>query len=351
MGSTGSEYRVNLINLANIYNENGDYQKALDALHRIKDYPEDSREVLHNKSYYFNNIAVAYAGLGKHNKSLKYYDKSLRLKERIYEPGNPELALPYSNIAIVYLRLELFHKSYELFKKAYNIRKQAYGIDHPMMGSTLSGLATTANYIGKTDESEKFHHLAITNVAKNYGTDHYRYAFALRNYAKFLIDTDLFEQAEDSLNKAHDIITNNYGENHALNAYITNIKAKLYEDWKKSQLANAYYQKTIDLFKENYGPDYKKLAKTYSNYGIFKYEQNHTDDAIQLFVEANKIFEPNKSFAYGKNLYYLGKSHLSIGHRDTALVYLRDAYKIVSKAKSDTIPLAKKIQHLLSGNF
>lgn len=350
--TTSEEYRINLVNLANIHNQNGNYEEALRTLGKLEYFPENEQNSIHNKSYYFNNIAAAYSGLGKYDLALKHYEQSIALKEKIYNQDNPELGLSYNNVAFVYLGQDLFQRAYELFKKAYEIRLNAYGPDHQLLGATLSGLATSANRIGKAKESLQYHNESLRVIKKHYGTDHYRYAFALRNYAIYLIDSGAYEKAENVLNESHSITTKTYGSDHVINGSIINTKADLYHQWGKPNLANDHYKSTLDIFKDNYGSDYSRLAKVYSGYAILKYKQKEYKKAIKLFKTSNDVFESNGndySTGYGKNLYYLGKTYFQLGNRELAQSYLHDAYQIISKIKGDTTQLSSEIEEMLSG--
>jgi len=353
IGTTNSEaYRINMHNLAYVYNTNKDFEKALSILNNTSYAAEpQTKDEFHNKSYYYNSKAIAFAGLGNYEKAIQFYEKSLELREQIYSADNPELALAYQNIAVVYLRQNLYRRAYDLFKKAYHIRKKTIGPDHQLVGSTLSGLAVAANEIGKPVESEQYHKKCIQILKKQHGTNHYRYALGMRNYANFLIDAERFKEAEQILQTSHDIIVRNYGESHPLHGYVTNSKADLYRSWNQPEKAEQYYEKTYSIFEKRYGPDHLKLAQILYGHAKLKFKETKYDSALTLLKESNKIYETNNqdnSLLYGKNLYLLGKSEMQLSNNEKARTYLENAAQIIRQTKSDTARTLIEIKDLLS---
>ncbi|MFH5884778.1 tetratricopeptide repeat protein [Halalkalibaculum sp. DA3122] len=352
---TGSEaYRVNMLNLGDAYIEEGRYQEALEILTATGDFPEDTIESMHNKSYQLNNLAIVHSRLGDYSKALDYYERSLELKEKIYEPDNPELALSYHNIAIVYMRRDLSRKAYQLFQKAYQIRKKTLGPDHSLVGSTLSGLATVANDIGKSEEAATYHRESVRILKEKFGDGHYRPAMAMRNYGSYLIDSEEYTQAGEILNTAHNIISENYGADHVYNAYILNIKAKLYSHWNKPELADSSYNATAEIFRNTYGSENASLGRVLSGHAIFKFEQEEYRAAVRLLNESKQVLEAAneaQSFVYGKAQYYLGRCMLELENKEEARKTLEKAYQTISSAKSDTVTIAKEIRVLMQQQY
>ena len=97
MGSVHtSEYRVNINNIGNVYNERAEYNKAIKTLEKINQFPvnnNDSKSIS-DKAYYFNNLAVAYSKLGNPEKAIENYEVSLQLRKKYMNPIIPSLDSP-----------------------------------------------------------------------------------------------------------------------------------------------------------------------------------------------------------------------------------------------------------------
>jgi len=354
---TGSDsYIVNKLNLADFYNQNGSYRKALDILDTIeKKISTITEDHILYLSYFYNNRGIAYAGLGDYKPAFDNYEHSLQLKQKIYGQDNPELGLSYHNIASLYLHENHYKRAYQLYKKAYTIRKKAYGPDHPLVASTLSGLGLCAQKLKKFEESQRYFLKSNRILKEKNGAHYYRYALGLRNYAGLLTDMGKYQQAEKTLFKANKIIGTSLGYNHLYSGYIDNSLAKLYRKRGESDKALDYYNKSITIFRKSQGSKSPMLAELLEQKGSLALIQRHIQQAIELLNKSVAIYQSRSdttSYLYGKSLYYLGKGYYDNDQKEKAMPVLIKARSIISEKKGEKFRFTHKADSLLESlNF
>ena len=128
-------------NIGRVYDEQGDYAKALeyhgkasDICERVlgPDHPDTA------KSY--NNIGGVYDEQGDYDKALEYHKKALDICERVLGSDHPNTAASYNNIGGVYDEQGNYDKALEYYKKALDICERVLGPDHPNTKNVKMGM-------------------------------------------------------------------------------------------------------------------------------------------------------------------------------------------------------------------
>ena len=72
----------------------------------------------------YNNMGITCIKQYKYDEALKYYNKSLKIRFKIYGENHPEVALVYKNIAGVYLKQGKYNEALKHNNKALIIREK-----------------------------------------------------------------------------------------------------------------------------------------------------------------------------------------------------------------------------------
>ena len=64
------------------------------------------------------NIASVYNNRGEYSKALSFYEKACKIQPRILPPNHPDLAIIYSNIAVAYDNNEKYLKALSIHEKS-----------------------------------------------------------------------------------------------------------------------------------------------------------------------------------------------------------------------------------------
>ncbi len=105
-GERGAEAAA-LSNIASIYRDKGDYDKALEYYQQALELSEDDKQRATN----YNNIASIYFAKGDYNKAIEYLQKAIELEERVGDYHG--VAQSYLNLGVTYIEA----KNYELAEK------------------------------------------------------------------------------------------------------------------------------------------------------------------------------------------------------------------------------------------
>ena len=84
-----------------------------------------------NTASSYNNIGLVYNEKGDYGKALEYYFKDLAISEKVLGTEHPDTATSYNNIGWVYREKGNYAIALEYYTKAYQIWKNKFGDDHP----------------------------------------------------------------------------------------------------------------------------------------------------------------------------------------------------------------------------
>ncbi len=73
--------------------------------------------------------------MGKHSKSLTYYEKTLETWQKTLPPNHPNLAILYSNIGGVCNHMGEYSKALSYYERALNISQRSLPPNHPDLQS------------------------------------------------------------------------------------------------------------------------------------------------------------------------------------------------------------------------
>jgi tetratricopeptide (TPR) repeat protein len=104
----------------------------------------------------------------------------LVIKERLYGPDHPEVAITLTNLGNTYRALGKAQKSRELLERALVIKERHYGPNHPNLAATLTNLGNAYRDLGDTQKKRelldraleiKERHLVSNNMTNIYDNE------------------------------------------------------------------------------------------------------------------------------------------------------------------------------------
>lgn len=186
----------------------------------------------------YNNIGFIYDDKGEVIKALEYYNKSLKIREKIGDKQG--IAITLNNIGIIYLKQDLPHQALDYYLKSLKVKKE----------------------IG----DKKSIAISLNNIAGVYKKIDLKKS--LEYYTKALI---IREEIDDRSGMA--VTMNNIGT--------------LYKSQNSLDTALQYYNKALQIRKEI--GDKRGITNTYSNIGNIAFLQNKLTLAEKYGVKALNI--------------------------------------------------------------
>jgi len=210
---TGPDYpglAVIISNLAGVYSERGDYagavrlgQRALAILDK-PGRPEDPRLALA-----LVTLGDAYRFQGDLKKAEPLYERSLKIYEKAVGDDNPLVADNLSYLADVYRERHDFKKAEEFYLRALEIRKRKLGESNSSVGESLNSLATLYMSWADYARAEPLFRQALTIREQTLGQEHPEVAETLTSLSALDMATGRTAEAELHLARAISISEHN----------------------------------------------------------------------------------------------------------------------------------------------
>ena len=123
---------LSLSNIAQLYKDCTEYEKALELFERVKDIREKALGVDHtDTATAYNDMAEIYYRQGRFVEALDWCDKALVIREGVLGREHPDTATTYNNIALVYDSQGRYEEALEWYSKALIIMEKVLGKNHP----------------------------------------------------------------------------------------------------------------------------------------------------------------------------------------------------------------------------
>ncbi|MDR1002410.1 MAG: toll/interleukin-1 receptor domain-containing protein [Oscillospiraceae bacterium] len=162
----------------------------------------------------YNNIAEVYRRKGDYDKALKWDNKALAIREKVLGTEHPDTAITYNNIALIYDSKGDYDEALKWHNKALLIKEKVLGTEHPSTATTYNNIAGVYESKGDYDEALKWHNKALEVKEKVLGTEHPDTAITYNNIGWVYDRKGDYDEALKWYNKAMPILEKVLGENH-----------------------------------------------------------------------------------------------------------------------------------------
>ncbi|MCE7925732.1 MAG: CHAT domain-containing protein [Haliscomenobacteraceae bacterium CHB4] len=161
-----------------------------------------------------NNLASLYLDMGNYEKAQPLYVEALTVYEKVLGKEHPEYALSLTGLANVYWEMDNYEKAKPLYLEALVIREKVLGKVHPEYARSLSNLALLYKSMGNNEKAELYYLEALTIKEKVLGKEHPDYALNLNNLANLYSSMGNYQKAEPLFVEALVIREKTLGKEH-----------------------------------------------------------------------------------------------------------------------------------------
>ncbi len=159
--------------IGDFYQEIENYNKTLYynlyAL-RIKEKVMNKNDLDLAKTY--NNISIIYGNMGDLQKDIEYGKKALQIRQRMLKPDDLLLAQSYNNVAITYRELGDYKKSLRYHTKDINICTKFFGDNNKNVAISYYEISVTYYYLKDYKNAKNYIEKAISIWKKSYKEEH-----------------------------------------------------------------------------------------------------------------------------------------------------------------------------------
>lgn len=363
------------------YDENGNYDKALDAYYKslniclilgkenlIATCYNNIGAVLYNKGYYdeacenvkkalsirikvlgefhlmtassYNNLGVYYNVMGDNNKAIDYYIKALEIRKKNLPPDHPDLSTSYRNIGNSYRDKGDYEKGILYLNKAMKAQKKTIKINNINLSDTYKSLGSIY-YMSKNYEKSKYYLKQSILIKLNVLGENDSGISDCYNNLGLIYEISTLDSALFFYNRSLNIHLEVLGENHPDVAVSYNNLGNVY--LKKGDFINAieYHKKALSIRLNKFGSFHSDMVSSFYNLSLVYHKAKNDSCALAYFnqaIFASNYLKKNVFFnvqdigklievlAFGKQ-FYLDQYHLTHSRPplDTALSYAQQA--------------------------
>ena len=101
----------------------------------------------------YNNIANVYDANGEYDRALEYHEKALAIIEKVLGREHPYTASSYNNIALLYKAKGEYDHALEYYDKALAIIEKVLGREHPSTAASCHNIGALFYKMGRLDDA------------------------------------------------------------------------------------------------------------------------------------------------------------------------------------------------------
>ncbi len=324
----------NQYNLGVMYYYNKDYKKSLDIFHNVEKIYETEQNKEKSLGHLCGWIAYCYENLQNNRKSLEYYKKSLRIKEKFLGETHVNTAPDYNNIGRLYKSIEKYSEALEYYKKSLEIRKKVLGKEHKFTAINYYNIGLVYDFMGDYPKALNYYKKALVIRKKALGEEHIDTARSYGSMGGIYKFIGNYKKALEYYNKALSINEKILGKEHASTALSYHNIGSLYATMGTYPKALKYSQKALSIYKKVFGHNHTSTATSYiSISGLYSLMEDYPR-ALKFSKKALSIYEKKlgKEHTFIATSYNtLGGIYQSMGNYPQALEYYKKQLAIYDK--------------------
>ncbi|CAF1277658.1 unnamed protein product [Rotaria sp. Silwood1] len=202
------------------------------------------------------DITICYDALGyvlsekhQYNSSLKWYEKSLIIKKKLFDPFDPRITSTYNSIASLHLINNNYNRALEFYEKAFQIFQQKYGDDHPRLAECFNNMAMIHKKQEHYRKALKLYNQAVS-IYENHNVDNnINLALSYKNVGLVYRHLTEYDLALEYFNRSLKIYESILPLKHSLISMTLENIANIYCDKENYRQALKYYEKAAKIYR------------------------------------------------------------------------------------------------------
>jgi tetratricopeptide (TPR) repeat protein len=263
----------------------GQAEKALQVYEILEKQPTTEIE----KARVYHKIGWAKYDLGKYEEALKFYEKSLKIRQQSLLPNHPDLAKSYNNIGLVYYNMGEYPKALSYYEKAFEIRQQSLPPNHPDLASSYNNIGLVYNSMGEYSKALSYYEKDLEISQQSLPPNHPDLAKSYGNIGLVCDSMGEYPKALSSYEKALEIQQQSLPPNHPDLAKFYNSIGIVYDKMGEYSKALSYYEKALEIQQQSLPPNHPDLAMSYNNIGLVYENMGNYSKALSSYERAVDI--------------------------------------------------------------
>lgn len=232
----------------------------------------------------YHNLANIYSDTGELDKAIDNYGKSLVITLKVHGDEHPDVAAAYSNIGVIYDDQGNLKKALEYHQKSLEIELNSLGPDHPNVATSYNNIASIHSKIGDQDKALKYHNQSLQIQLRSLGENHPDTAQSYMTIADVYSEKEDYDIAIQYYQISLRIIITTLGQDHPFVSDCNNNMGNAYNQNNKPDKALECYGKSLEILLELHGEDYPDVADLFDNMAVAYNKKGETVKA-QVYKE------------------------------------------------------------------
>jgi len=279
-----------LNDMAVVYYENADYQKAEPLMKRVVEILENpGGEPLPNYAGALNNLATLYQTTNRLADAEPLMKRALAIDEASFGKDHPDVARDLNNLAQLYQATNRLSEAEPLMKRVVEILEKSLGKNHSNVAMALNNLAQLYQATNRLADAEPLYRRALAIDEASFGKDHPDVARDLNNLATLYQTTNRLADAEPLYKRALAIDEASFGKDHPDVARDLNNLAQLYQATNRLAEAEPLMKRALAIGEASFGKDHPKVAIRLNNLAQLYQATNRLAEAKGLMERVVEI--------------------------------------------------------------
>jgi tetratricopeptide (TPR) repeat protein len=241
------------------------------------------------KAHLYDMLGWIKNNQGEYAEAIEFYEKSIKIKQKILSPTDPELTASYNNIGLVYKNMGEYSKALSHCEKALEIKPKTLPPNHPSLATSYNNIGSVYNSMGEYSKALSHYEKALEIFQKTLPPNHPLLATSYNNIGSVYDSMGEYSEALSSHKKALEICQKTLPPNHPHLAISYNNIGMVYLNMGEYSKALSYYEKALEIRQKTLSPNHSDLASSYNNIGTVYYNMGDYSKALSFLERALDI--------------------------------------------------------------
>lgn len=312
----------------------------IDRAHEIYETLLDQAAKESDKGEIYYHYATAKHILSEHREALKFYERSLLIRERFLPSNHSDLSKCYSNIGLMHDLLGDYPKALQYYEKALDIDKVLLPPNHIDLAATYNSIGTVHKTLGHYSRALLAHEKALAIQQHSLPPHHADLTKSYISHGMIYNHLGKYSEAITFYEKTLEIQQKTLHQDHPDLAITYNNMGNVYNNMGEYSKALSYYEKDLEISEKILSPDHPDLAVSHNNIGNVHKNMGHYAKALSSLERALEIRQtlppnhPDLASSYNN----IGLVYENMRHYSKARSFYRRAFTIGQKSLPSNHP-------------
>jgi tetratricopeptide (TPR) repeat protein len=241
------------------------------------------------KGNLFHQLGWVKGDQGKYEEAVEFYEKSIKIEQKIFSPNHPDLATSYSNIGLVYTNMGKYPQALSYYEKALEILQKTLPENHPDLATSYNNIGGVYDNMGEYPKALSYYEKALEIYQKTLPANHADLATSYNNIGAVYKNMGEYSKALSSHGKALEIRQKTLPANHPDLATSYNNIGSVYKNMGAYSKALSYYEKALEIYQKTLPANHPHLTTSYTNIGGVYMNMKEYSKALSYYKKALEI--------------------------------------------------------------